>query len=258
LTTPRKGFCTFDEIVDIVARRYVRDDRGLIELSPTATNSMLWLFPALRSIIDPKHRVADGDPGRHLPTDRFAASDSPADVLTGMTELFNRLCEYGPVMLVIDNFQWIDRGSIDLLNRLLSDVKGSLGLVTISRNESTPLYCKPDKIISLNLLDERQSVRLVENMIGFGVPRISPRLVQMVARSGRGNANELCQMLVELASEMNDKNFDTSFGPADIVNQVDSRSLDSHASRLGMAAQTGKSICFSIIQRIIRSISPRR
>ncbi len=259
LTTPRKGFCTFDEIVDIVARRYARDDRGLIELSPTAANSMLWLFPALRSIIDPKHRVSDVDPCRLLPTDRFATNESSADVLTGMTELFNRLCEYGPVMLVIDNFQWIDRSSVDLLNRLLSEVNGSLGLVTISRNESTPLYCKPDKTIRLNPLDERQSVRLVENMIGFGVPRISPRLVQMVARSGHGNASELCQMLVELASEMNDKNFDASYGPVAAGVCLESFSMDSGVSglvtRLVTMAQTGKRICVSILERWIRSIS---
>jgi serine/threonine protein kinase len=255
LTTPRKGFCTFDEIVDIVARRYARDDRGLIELSPTAANSMLWLFPALRSIVDPKHRVSDVDPCRILPTDRFATSESSADVLTGMTELFNRLCEYGPVMLVIDNFQWIDRSSVDLLNRLLSEVNGSLGLVTISRNESTPLHCKPDKTISLNPLDERQSVRLVENMIGFGVPRISPRLVKMVARSGRGNASDLCQMLVELASEMNDKKFDASYEPVAAGVRLESSSMDSGVSRLVTVAQIGKRICVSILERLVRSIS---
>jgi len=253
LTTPRKGFCTFDEIVDIVARRYVRDDRGAIELSPMAANAMAWLFPALRSIIDPKHRVADVDSYRLSPADRFLASDSPVDVLTGMTELFNRLCEYGPVMLVIDNFQWIDRSSVDLLNRLLAEVNGSLGLVTISRSEATPLYCKPDKMISLNPLDQRQSVRLVENMIGFGVPRISPRLVQMVARSGRGNANELCQMLVELASEMNDKNFNASFGPVAAGDHPES--ANGAASPLGMMARTGKKIWASIFTRLYRSIA---
>ncbi|HBJ37455.1 MAG TPA: hypothetical protein DDZ51_22410 [Planctomycetaceae bacterium] len=255
LTAPRKGFCTFDEIVDIVARRYARDDRGLIELSPAAAHSMLWLFPALRSIVDPKHLVWDVDHCRLPPPDRFAATDSSADMLTGMTEFFNRLCEYGPVMLVLDNFQWIDRSSVDVLNRLLSEVKGSLGLVTVSRNESTPLYCKPDKTISLDPLDERQSVRLIENMIGFGVPKISPRLVQIVARSGRGNANELCQLLVELASEMNDKNFDASFGSYAADAHRESKNRNVSPSHFVTAAQTGKRICVSFVQRLIRSLS---
>lgn len=222
LTTPRKGFCTFDDVADIVARRYARADRGSIELSSSAANSMQWLFPALRSIINENFRVPKNDDCRLTTADRLNPSDSPIDVLTGMTEFFNRLCEYGPVMLVIDNFQWIDRGSVDLLNRLLAEVNGSLGLVTISTHASTPLYCSPNQIIALKSLNEQQAARLVENMIGFGIPQISSRVVPLIVRSGRGNANELCEILVELASVVNDTNFDLHFEqppPKRVTNQ---------------------------------------
>lgn len=254
LNTPRKGFCTFDEIADIVARRYARADRGSIELSSTAANSMQWLFPALRSIINKNFRIPDSDDCRLTAADRFHATDNPIDVLTGMTEFFNRLCEYGPVMLVIDNFQWIDRGSVDLLNRLLTDVNGSLGLVTISTNESTPLYCSPNQSIALKPLDERQSVRLVENLIVFGVPQISSRVVHLIARAGRGNANELCQMLVELASEMNETNFDVQFKQRAAEASNESSENNPHASRFVALAQISKRICTSIRDRVIRSV----
>jgi len=247
--TPRKGFCTFDEVIDTVARRYARADRGSIELSSTATQSMLCLFPALRSIIDKKLRRPDHQDCRLTAADRFHVTDSPVDVLRGMTEFFNRLCEYGPVMLVIDNFQWIDRGSVDLLNRLLADVNGSLGLVTISTNETTPLYRSPNRIIALKRLNEQQSARLVENTIGFGIPPISSRAVQMIARSGRGNANELCQMLVELASAMNETRFNLPF--EQLAAEAAGKKL--YVSRFRRLKRISIRICNSIRQRLIRS-----
>jgi len=156
-------------------------------------------------------------------------------------------------MLVIDNFQWIDRGSVDLLNRLLADVNGSLGLVTLSKNETTPLYCSPNQVIALKPLNEQQSARLVENMIGFGIPPISPRVVQLIARSGRGNANELCQMLVELASEMNETNFSLLFEQRVAEASDKATEKKPHVSRLVTLKQIGKRICKSIRQRVIRS-----
>lgn len=249
LKTPRNGFCTFDEVADLVARRYARADRAAIELSSTSANSMLWLFPALSSIINKKGQLSGGEDCRLTAADRFGSADGSTDVLTGMTEFFSRLCEYGPVMLVIDNFQWIDRSSIDLLNRLLAEVKGPLGLVTISTEASTPLYCSPDQTIALKPLDERQSVRLVENMIGFGIPPISSRVVQLIARSGRGNANELCQMLVELASEMNDSTFDNQH----FQRTVESTTEEETGSYIATLARLSRKICSSICERVIRS-----
>lgn len=242
LPTPRNGFCAFDEIIDLVARRYARDDRGPIDLSPSATNTILWLFPALRSIVDNKNFANNADTGRTSGSDRSVGGESAADVLAGMTELFNRLCDYGPVMLVIDNFHWVDRGTVDLLNRLMSEVDGAVGLCTVSQVEAIPHFCKPNRSIRLRALDDQQSIRLVENMIGYGVPKISRRLVEMVARSGRGNANDLCQMLVDLAAESTNIQIEQ---PSCTVHDV---------SRLEMLTRISKKLYSRIRDRVARSV----
>jgi len=242
LATPLEGFCAFDEIIDLVARRYARDDRGSIVLSPAATSTILWLFPALRSVIDSKNFPQSADSGRTSCSERSIGGESTADALASMTELFNRLCDYGPVMLVIDNFHWVDRGTVDLLNRLLSEVDGAFGLVTVSQVEAMPHFCKPNMSIRLRSLDDQQSIRLVENMMGYGVPKISRRLVEMIASSGRGNANDLCQMLVDLAAEST-------------IIQTDQPPYSIHTvSRLEVLAQISKKVCATIRDRVARSI----
>jgi hypothetical protein len=191
----------FDDFADGIARRYSRDDRQQIRLSVAAAGELLRVFPSLGPMIDknlhaPSSQLPSGLMGQDL-----SAAESVTDAVGGLVEFFNRVCEDGPVLLVIDDFQNIDRESLDVIDRLLGEVNGPLGLITVSKNAAVFSKRQPRDLISLGALDHEQSVRLVRNLVGDNQGIGIQAVVDLIARCGRGCSIKLSQLVAEWLAE---------------------------------------------------------
>ena len=137
-------------------------------------------------------------PQRHsleVATLRTASSEVPLDersVGTGLSTLLVHLCDANPVILAVDDLQWLDRSSVDVLTfaarRLTS---GAIGILTCERTDaSAPNLCDvvPSLLwrdsISLAGLSAAALFHVVRNQLGMTLPR--PALVQ-VTETSRGN-----------------------------------------------------------------------
>jgi len=196
----QNGFSLFEDFADSVARRYARDDRAMIQLSSAATTTLLWLFPTLRSIVNEDSSASESE-SDCTPQPLDTESDSESSVFAAMVELLNSICEYGPVLLIVDNFQWIDRDSVNLLEQLLANTKGPLGVMTISESASTPLAAQPDQTLVLRPLDQAQSVCLINNLLGHQVARHNHATVEQIARRSSGDATQISQSVWDLLAE---------------------------------------------------------
>lgn len=191
----------FDDFADGIARRYSRDDRQQIGLSVAAAGELLRTFPALGPMIDKSLHSSSNYRPNGISDHDFAVAESATDAVGGLVEFFNRVCEDGPVLLVIDDFQNIDRDSLDVIDRLLGEVNGPLGLITVSQDAAVYSRRKPRDLICLDVLDHEQSVRLVRNLVGDRQGRGIQAVVDMIARCGRGCAIKLSQLVADLSAE---------------------------------------------------------
>src|SRR5690606_23714852 len=157
----------FDEIADAIARRYRRDDREPVILSPASFQILSQSFPSLAPIIrSDGGPSADGSFSTGL-AEGFPGGEQARSVThQSGVEFVNGLCEYGPVLLVIDDLQWADQDGIDILDAFLDGVTGKFGIVTISRDARPPLRHSPQEIITLDPLNHNQSIRLLRNVLG--------------------------------------------------------------------------------------------
>ncbi len=191
----------FDEMVDAIARRYIRDDRDPLRLSETSARILLQSFPALRPVIrsegasevDAKRRGDDA-------TGFSGGEETRSHALRAGVEFIDRLCEYGPVLLIIDELQWADQDSIHVLDSLLDEVSGKCGIVTISPNIGAPLRHSAQQVIRLDPLDQDQSLRLLRNVLGSEPLGTDDQAFETLAKMGQGNAFRLTQLAASFAS----------------------------------------------------------
>ena len=205
----------FDEIADAIARRYTRDDRSPLWLSAVSASMLRQSFPALRPVIRSESEAEtpslDADP---RPDDRSASdsdsdfgSDSKrrgslrSDAMRAGVEIIDRLCEYGPVLLIIDDLQWADPDSVHLLDQFLDDVTGPFGLITISRGTRPQLRHVPDRELTFELLDDYQSVRLLMNLLGPDRRGLDTAGLDELATLGGGNTFRLAQLAMNFSDE---------------------------------------------------------
>jgi serine/threonine protein kinase/tetratricopeptide (TPR) repeat protein len=128
-SVPYKGF---DGVVDALARvlRRMGADGG--NLVPTRPAPLVKVFPVLRRV----EAIAEQTRGPHLELPRV---DLRERAFASLRELFTRLADRRPVIIVIDDAQWIDDDSLALLAELLRPPEAPpLLLVLTSRGDGTP------------------------------------------------------------------------------------------------------------------------
>lgn len=191
----------FDEIADEIARRYRRDDREPVPVSPLSFQILSQSFPSLapiiRSIDDPFPRRRQNGRGKGLPNGeqaRWAAHQSGVEFVNG-------LCEYGPVLLFIDDLQWADQDGIDVLDAFLEGITGKFGIVTVSRDAQPPLRHSPQKVLTLPPLNSQQSLRLLRKVLGAAPLAYDAQALETLTKIGQGNAFRLIQMATGLAND---------------------------------------------------------
>ncbi len=143
----------FEQICDAIASRYMRADRGPLSLTRHATESdpnaklldrecagiLCSIFPVLQTIFDAPVELPPSD-----------VEMTRLDSLEAAVRLSVRLRDVGPLFVVIDDAQWADRDSLNVLDRLQTaggDI--GLGIITVSRESSDPQQITADQTIAL-------------------------------------------------------------------------------------------------------------
>ncbi len=116
-----------DQICDAIASRYLRGDREPLELDPVNVAILKAGFPVLSNVL--KSRI-DLVPHR--------TTRQSIDLLEALLRMAEQLRLVGPLFLVIDDSQWADLGSRNVLDRLsLEAGSAGLGIITVSRERDS-------------------------------------------------------------------------------------------------------------------------
>jgi len=103
----------FDDVVDALSRTLLRWERSKTEaVLPRWTALLAQIFPVLRRV----EAIADSPRLEREPLEERERRDR---VFAALRELFQRLSERVPLVLVIDDLQWADADSIALLREVL-------------------------------------------------------------------------------------------------------------------------------------------
>ncbi len=201
---------SFDAMADAIARRYSRGDRDSIQMSPRSALALRQAFPSLRKVIalpellpeeleDYLDRPADrvNDTIIEAENEELVAKRLElvrADSLASGVELVDQMCQYGPLFLVFDDMQWADQDSLNVLDKLLSDAQGQVGIISIGRTREDR-FCKPaDVYIDLNPLTDRDAIDLLRSLLDTTSLRWREQALLRLASLGEGNSYRLTQL----------------------------------------------------------------
>ncbi len=176
----------FDEIADAIARRYARADRGSLALSPRHAAAVAQVFPALKPIITTL-------PSDHE-NDLLDRSIDRRDALESGLALANRLCEYGPLILIIDDIQYADPDMLTMLDMLQSEAIGWLGILTVGRSVDDRMQRRPDTVIQLGPLTPEESFSWLSDRLAGEAMQWSDAAIWQLVEFGDGLPYRLNQL----------------------------------------------------------------
>jgi len=193
----------FDSIADEIARRYSRDDREPIHLELRHALILRQIFPSLRSVIvepviSPEEEVEVRQTvalAQSESADRIAdrVELSRLEALASGVALVDQMCNNGPLFLIIDDSQWADQDSINGLDKMLSDSKGNLGIISIGR--STDKFRKAaDCEVCLDRFSDAEAIELLRSILCHGGFQWDLIALQRLAELGEGNPYRLTQL----------------------------------------------------------------
>ncbi|TWU45773.1 Serine/threonine-protein kinase PrkC [Novipirellula aureliae] len=166
----------FDQICDAIATRYMRSDREVMEVDPVSTEILHSAFPVLNNVVQASMSV---DPA-HKDSRRL-------DALEAGLRLSEQLRIVGPLILIIDDSQWADHDSLNILDRLQTASGGSLGIITISRPDADRQRIPPDVRLTLSELSEDAARLILTNAARRCRLTISEKLIQQIVDAAAGN-----------------------------------------------------------------------
>jgi class 3 adenylate cyclase/tetratricopeptide (TPR) repeat protein len=119
---------------------------------------------------------------------RAAAAASPEAVARQVAELFAGALAKGPLLLIVDDAQWLDPSSRSLLGALCADPpEGSLAILATARNEGTEGWGAPPPLrtIAVAPLEPSDALRLAQGILA-PLER-NEDLAELAWRRGGGN-----------------------------------------------------------------------
>ncbi|MEM9070341.1 MAG: protein kinase [Myxococcota bacterium] len=196
-SVPYKGF---DGVVDDVGRRLRRMSAERIHaLLPKDVSLLERMFPVL-SEIQAVQLVA---PETRIPPDPLVLRERG---LTALGELFARMGERWPLVLVIDDAQWMDAEALLLLESLRRSAPSLLLLITVRGNDECPAEVQEGLAalgatrLALGPLGAESSADLAKLLLS----NASPDRAAQVAARGEGHP----LFIAELARHASEKNVD--------------------------------------------------
>lgn len=186
-------------LLDFVARRAAADATRVLRAVGSESESDL-AFSALHQLLRPVRARAQALPDRQRAALRDAlgagpAEDPPGPMLLGVAvlNLLSALGEEGPVLVVLDDAQWLDRASLDVLSFVAGRLAGEpvAMLVGARAGEHLPRFGRQVPVVTLGALDDVSANRLLDLQPHSPVGRTRARILD------QAGGNPLA--LVELA-----------------------------------------------------------
>ncbi len=207
----------FDQLCDAIAHRYLKGDRESLRMDPVSVTILQSVFPVLRNMLESTMKLS-------LVTPRPSSESNDSwDVLDAAAKFSEQLRQVGPLFLVIDDYQWADRDSRAILERLqtaTSDI--GLGIITVSRNRQDPHRIPATCCLHLNPLKETDAMEIIAtSALRWGV-HASPSLLRRLVRLAGG----IPFRLQELAEEFRPGGALHDCDSNDLANLVDLSSLN--------------------------------
>ncbi|MDA8744104.1 protein kinase [Rubripirellula amarantea] len=180
----------FAQICDMIGHRYRREDREKMRLHACSANFLCQSFPVLGAVIQ---RVDEFDP---TPVQELTRDDA----LEAGAQLSEELRNMGPLFIVIDDAQWADRDSLNVLDRLQVAVgQHGLGLITVSREPKDPQRRSANVTIALEKLSLKTAVEMLQHAAqrhGLDVPLDQ---IERYAVTADGSAFRLQELVEEFS-----------------------------------------------------------
>ena len=135
------------------------------KMTPREIDLMLETFPSLSRIIRPNELI-HGNDIKSSATDKINGAENQKQLARVVRIFLRSICdpELRPIVLLIDDLQWADKGTLVLLHSLLSEretdrIKGLLLVGTCRHNEVT---VEDDVATLLRTLEDEESVSICE------------------------------------------------------------------------------------------------
>ncbi|MEM9589261.1 MAG: AAA family ATPase, partial [Planctomycetota bacterium] len=209
----------FGQITDAIVNRYSRADREKLKLDPVSAMVLSQAFPALETIVSVDTSLQP--PARRSPR---------IDSLEAAHRLSVEMRDNGPLFIIIDDVQWADQDSLNVLDRLQCASGGQLGIVTVSREMKDAQRFVPDEVICLNPHDLETSTRWLRDAADrYGCPG-NEAFLERLAIASEGLAFRLAELAEELrpggAFNQSDASMDDWVDSPDILDRLRQLRLD--------------------------------
>lgn len=156
------------------------------------------------------------------------------ETFTTLIEIVARMANRGPILVIVEDAQWIDPSSLELLERLISRIVDLPVLLLITARPTFSALEKPDfqnlARIELSPLGEQAATAIVRHVAGSS--RLSPEELRHILDRAEGNPFFLEELTIALL------NRERSSGQAD---ELPTSLMDILAARLDQSTQ-GKQI----------------
>ena len=196
-------------------------DRGFRVLQARAANSQSMLAYApladLLTGLDPDI-WADLPGPQRIAVDRVLRREQADDVATdqravaaAFLSVINRLTDHGPVLLAIDDLQWLDPSTVHVIAFAARRLSGAVGLLATVRTEpdsgastSWLQLPRPDAIhrIAVRPLSSRALHTIASDALDRSIPRAAMARIHQVSAGNPFYAIELARALLDSAGEI--------------------------------------------------------
>ncbi len=177
----------FDQICDAITNRYMKGDRERLELDPVSAAILQNIFPVLENVMTCCMKLA---PAGTI-TERL-------DALEAAARMSAQLRLVGPLFLIVDDAQWADRDSLNVLDRLQSATgEAGLGIITVSRESDDPQRMPASKYIQLEPLRLGASIEILSRSACRWSVDVADTMLRELAEATKGSPFRLREMADE-------------------------------------------------------------
>ncbi len=177
----------FDQLCDAIANRYKRGDREPLELDPISATILHTVFPALKNIVRCSMQLAPA-----------GATTERLDALEAAARMSDQLRKVGPLILIIDDAQWADRDSLNVLDRLQTAVgEIGLGIITVSRDTVDSQRVPASHQLALQPLEACDSVAILADAAKRHGVQATESTLQILAQVAGGSPFRLHELVEE-------------------------------------------------------------
>jgi tRNA A-37 threonylcarbamoyl transferase component Bud32 len=175
----------FDQFADQIANRYACNDREPLEVDVVSAAILRQTFPVLADVVTARMQLPP-----------ISSTNQRLVALEAAIKLSFELRKVGPLILIIDNIQWADQDSSELLDRLQTDCGEMLGIITVGRESATSQQKSPSRVMEITPIDAEASCRLLADAAKRWSVNINRAAIRELADSAAGNPfrlGELCE-----------------------------------------------------------------